>query len=70
MMLRLAIPALRLTPATVFAARAARAIPTAMKAGAVRRTDGRGHRAKVTVTDEKQSKGVIHVFDTVLLPAD
>lgn len=32
-------------------------------------TDERGRVAKVTIADVKQSNGVIHVIDTVLLPA-
>lgn len=32
-------------------------------------TDERGRMAKVTIADVKQSNGVIHVIDTVLLPA-
>ena len=32
-------------------------------------TDGQGNVANVTIADVKQSNGVIHVIDTVLLPA-
>ena len=32
-------------------------------------TDERGRTATVTIADVKQSNGVIHVIDTVLLPA-
>jgi uncharacterized surface protein with fasciclin (FAS1) repeats len=31
--------------------------------------DGMGNVANVTIADVKQSNGVIHVIDTVLLPA-
>lgn len=31
-------------------------------------TDENGGKAKVTIADVKQSNGVIHVIDTVLLP--
>jgi uncharacterized surface protein with fasciclin (FAS1) repeats len=31
--------------------------------------DGEGNVATVTIADVKQSNGVIHVIDTVLLPA-
>ena len=30
--------------------------------------DGKGHEATVTIANVKQSNGVIHVIDTVLLP--
>ena len=32
--------------------------------------DGKGNFAAVTIADVKQSNGVIHVIDTVLLPAN
>jgi uncharacterized surface protein with fasciclin (FAS1) repeats len=38
------------------------------KDGAVMITDGMGNVANVTIADVKQSNGVIHVIDTVLLP--
>lgn len=37
--------------------------------GKVTITDGQGNVANVTIADVKQSNGVIHVIDTVLLPA-
>ncbi len=40
-----------------------------MKDGKVQITDGQGNVATVTIADVKQSNGVIHVIDTVLLPA-
>jgi prepilin-type processing-associated H-X9-DG protein len=40
-----------------------------MKDGMVQITDGMGNAATVTIADVKQSNGVIHVIDTVLLPA-
>jgi uncharacterized surface protein with fasciclin (FAS1) repeats len=40
-----------------------------MKDGKVMITDGQGNVATVTIADVKQSNGVIHVIDTVLLPA-
>ena len=40
-----------------------------MKDGMVQITDGQGNVATVTIADVKQSNGVIHVIDTVLLPA-
>jgi uncharacterized surface protein with fasciclin (FAS1) repeats len=40
-----------------------------LKDGMVQITDGMGNVATVTVADVKQSNGVIHVIDTVLLPA-
>ncbi|MFN4153483.1 MAG: fasciclin domain-containing protein [Paracoccaceae bacterium] len=43
---------------------------TAMKDGdAIKIKDGMGNVATVTIADVKQSNGVIHVIDTVLLPA-
>ncbi|MBN2630788.1 MAG: fasciclin domain-containing protein [Rhodobacteraceae bacterium] len=43
---------------------------TAMKDGdAIKIKDGMGNIATVTIADVKQSNGVIHVIDTVLLPA-
>lgn len=43
---------------------------TAMaKDGKVMIEDGQGNVANVTIADVKQSNGVIHVIDTVLLPA-
>ncbi len=41
----------------------------AMDGDAVKITDGQGNVATVTIADVKQSNGVIHVIDTVLLPA-
>jgi len=38
--------------------------------GAVQLTDARGGTAMVTATDLDQSNGVIHVIDTVLMPAE
>ena len=38
--------------------------------GEVKIEDGQGNVATVTIPDVKQSNGVIHVVDTVLLPAD
>ncbi len=40
-----------------------------MKDGKVMIEDGQGNVATVTIADVKQSNGVIHVIDTVLLPA-
>jgi uncharacterized surface protein with fasciclin (FAS1) repeats len=40
-----------------------------MADGMVQITDGMGNVATVTIADVKQSNGVIHVIDTVLLPA-
>ncbi|GHF44110.1 fasciclin domain-containing protein [Seohaeicola zhoushanensis] len=40
-----------------------------MKGDAIVLTDERGRTAKVTIADVDQSNGVIHVIDTVLLPA-
>jgi uncharacterized surface protein with fasciclin (FAS1) repeats len=37
--------------------------------GAVMIRDGQGNVATVTIADVRQSNGVIHVIDTVLLPA-
>lgn len=37
--------------------------------GMVKITDGQGNTAAVTIADVRQSNGVIHVIDTVLLPA-
>ena len=31
--------------------------------------DGKGHEATVTISDVRQSNGVIHVIDSVLLPS-
>jgi uncharacterized surface protein with fasciclin (FAS1) repeats len=43
---------------------------TAMVEGdAIKIKDGQGNIATVTIADVKQSNGVIHVIDTVLLPA-
>ena len=43
---------------------------TAMVEGdAIKIKDGQGNVATVTIADVKQSNGVIHVIDTVLLPA-
>ena len=39
------------------------------KDGKVMVEDGQGNMATVTIADVKQSNGVIHVIDTVLLPA-
>jgi uncharacterized surface protein with fasciclin (FAS1) repeats len=39
-----------------------------MKGSKVRITDENGRVARVTIADVKQSNGVIHVIDTVLLP--
>lgn len=39
-----------------------------MKDGVLQITDGNGRTAYVTVADVRQSNGVIHVIDTVLLP--
>ena len=40
-----------------------------VKDGMVMIQDGQGNTATVTIADVKQSNGVIHVIDTVLLPA-
>ncbi|MFN3936132.1 MAG: fasciclin domain-containing protein [Gemmobacter sp.] len=40
-----------------------------MEGGMLRLTDERGRSATVTIADVVQSNGVIHVIDTVLLPA-
>ncbi len=40
-----------------------------LKDGMVQITDGQGRVATVTIPDVKQSNGVIHVIDSVLLPA-
>ena len=40
-----------------------------MEGDAVKITDGQGNVATFTIADVKQSNGVIHVIDTVLLPA-
>lgn len=37
--------------------------------GVIEIEDGQGRRAAVTIADVRQSNGVIHVVDTVLLPA-
>jgi len=43
---------------------------TAMeKDGKIMIKDGQGNVANVTIADVKQKNGVIHVIDTVLLPA-
>jgi uncharacterized surface protein with fasciclin (FAS1) repeats len=39
------------------------------KDGKIMIKDGQGNIANVTIADVKQSNGVIHVIDTVLLPA-
>ena len=39
------------------------------KDGKIMIKDGQGNVANVTIADVKQSNGVIHVIDTVLLPA-
>jgi len=39
------------------------------KGGDIMIEDGQGNTAKVTIADVEQSNGVIHVIDTVLLPA-
>jgi uncharacterized surface protein with fasciclin (FAS1) repeats len=43
--------------------------PRCMKDGKIMIKDGQGNVANVTIADVKQSNGVIHVIDTVLLPA-
>jgi uncharacterized surface protein with fasciclin (FAS1) repeats len=40
-----------------------------MKNGKIELVDGKGDVATVTIADVKQSNGVIHVIDTVLLPS-
>jgi uncharacterized surface protein with fasciclin (FAS1) repeats len=40
------------------------------KDGVVMIVDGQGNTATVTIADVRQSNGVIHVIDTVLLPAN
>ncbi len=40
-----------------------------MQDGTIVLTDPRGRSANVTIADVKQSNGVIHVIDTVMLPA-
>ena len=40
-----------------------------MNDGKIQIVDGKGNVATVTISDVKQSNGVIHVIDTVLLPA-
>jgi uncharacterized surface protein with fasciclin (FAS1) repeats len=40
-----------------------------MKGDAVYVTDENGNSAKVTIADVNQSNGIIHVIDSVLLPA-
>jgi uncharacterized surface protein with fasciclin (FAS1) repeats len=40
-----------------------------MKGGKIELVDGKGDVATVTIADVKQSNGVIHVIDTVLLPS-
>lgn len=40
-----------------------------MKGGKITLTDEKGDVAHVTIADVKQSNGVIHVIDTVMLPA-
>jgi uncharacterized surface protein with fasciclin (FAS1) repeats len=42
---------------------------TMVEDGMVKIKDGQGNVATVTIADVKQSNGVIHVIDTVLLPA-
>jgi uncharacterized surface protein with fasciclin (FAS1) repeats len=43
---------------------------TAMQAGStIEITDAKGGKSKVTIADVNQSNGVIHVVDTVLMPA-
>jgi len=39
------------------------------KDGKIMIKDGQGNIANVTIADVKQKNGVIHVIDTVLLPA-
>lgn len=40
-----------------------------LEGGMVKIEDGKGQAATVTIADVRQSNGVIHVIDTVLLPA-
>jgi len=40
-----------------------------LEGGMVKIEDGKGQSATVTIADVRQSNGVIHVIDTVLLPA-
>ena len=42
----------------------------ALDGGGVEITDGQGNQANVTETDIDASNGVVHVIDSVLLPAD
>jgi uncharacterized surface protein with fasciclin (FAS1) repeats len=43
---------------------------TAMQSGStIEITDAKGGKSKVTIADVDQSNGVIHVIDTVLMPA-
>jgi uncharacterized surface protein with fasciclin (FAS1) repeats len=44
-------------------------LEASMKDGMITLKDERGRSAKVTIADVVQSNGVIHVIDTVLLPA-
>jgi uncharacterized surface protein with fasciclin (FAS1) repeats len=30
--------------------------------------DGKGHKGRITIADVRQSNGLIHVIDTVMLP--
>ena len=39
-----------------------------MTDGMIKLTDEQGNVATVTIADVKQSNGVIHVIDTVMLP--
>ena len=39
-----------------------------LKGDSIVLVDGKGHEATVTIANVKQSNGVIHVIDTVLLP--
>lgn len=36
--------------------------------GGITLTDGKGGTAKVTTADVRQSNGVVHVIDSVLMP--
>ena len=40
-----------------------------MNGGKIVLVDGKGHEATVTISDVRQSNGVIHVIDSVLLPS-